>query len=175
MQFNVAQLLKEPVGSTRRFALNEAIAPQPDADFRWIRGEVHLLRTNRSILLTATLETSATCACSRCLEPYPQAVALSLEEEFFPSMNVTTGAPLTIAKGHEGGFTIDEHHLLDLREAVRQYTITSLPMKPLCQSDCPGICPQCGVVRKEQTCSCASTPRDPRWEPLLNLLSKSDS
>ena len=41
-----------------------------------------------------------------------------------------------------------------LEEGVRQGIISSLPMKPLCRTDCRGICPQCGASDNEQPCEC---------------------
>jgi len=52
---------------------------------------------------------------------------------------------LNILSGHyvqseeeSDSFMIDEHHILDLTEAIRQYTLLNLPMKPLCRPDCNG-------------------------------------
>jgi len=38
-----------------------------------------------------------------------------------------------------GCFTIDEHQVIDLTEAVRQYALMAVPMKPLCREDCAGL------------------------------------
>lgn len=175
MQFNVAQLLKDPVGASRHYLLDEAVSPFPEVELHWVKGQARFLRTNRSILVVAALETSVTCSCSRCLESYLQPLSISLEEEFLPTVDVATGAPAPAEEDQDGSFTIDRNHTLDLLEAVRQYAIASLPMKPLCQSDCPGICPQCGANRKDQSCRCASRSGRSSLGPLLNLRSQADT
>ena len=171
MQFNVAQLLQEPIGSTRSYVLDEAIPPLVDDEPGRITGQVHLLRTERTVLVTATLETSATCTCSRCLESYRQQVSVSLEEEFSPVTDINTDAALRLEDSRDIVFTIDENHILDLTEAVCQYIIISLPMKPLCRIECAGICPGCGTSRGiDHTCDREDTTADQRWSSLRSLL-----
>ena len=61
-------------------------------------------------------------------------------------------------------------HEVNLLEAVRQTALTAQPLKPLCRLDCQGLCPQCGANRNDVSCACASEVTDPRWRPLLELL-----
>jgi len=59
---------------------------------------------------------------------------------------------------------------VDLTEEIRQCLLLELPMKPLCRTDCKGLCPQCGHNRNEGPCSCRTEePEDP-WEKLRSLL-----
>jgi uncharacterized protein len=66
-------------------------------------------------------------------------------------------------------FTIDEHHILDLSEAIRQYALVNTPMKPLCKKECAGICPTCGKNLNEGKCDCPKDNIDPRWSKLAEL------
>jgi uncharacterized protein len=83
---------------------------------------------------------------------------------------VVTGMPLPVPS--PDAFTIDAHHILDLSEAVRQYTVINIPMKPLCKPNCAGLCPQCGANRNEAPCQCPQEQGDPRWAVLQQLLPK---
>ncbi len=173
MQFNVAQQLKGPIGSVRQADVDDVVPASQGSGTERVVGTLTFLRTDRSILVTGHLETETSAMCGRCLTGYPQAVAFDIEEEFFPTVDVTTGARLPLPE-EEGAFAIDEHHILDMREAVRQYTLLSLPMKPLCKSDCRGLCARCGANLNEQPCGC-SEPRDARWAPLKKLLAHAHS
>jgi uncharacterized protein len=51
---------------------------------------------------------------------------------------------------------------LDLEPLVHDACILELPLAPLCQDDCRGLCPQCGVNRNHETCSCEAP--DPRTD-----------
>jgi uncharacterized protein len=49
---------------------------------------------------------------------------------------------------------------LDLEPLVHDACILELPLAPLCREDCKGLCPECGVNRNSETCSCL-VPTDP--------------
>jgi uncharacterized protein len=55
---------------------------------------------------------------------------------------------------------------------LREQVLLSLPARTLCQPDCKGLCPRCGVNRNETACSCDTGPSDPRWEALAGLSSR---
>ncbi|MBI2854199.1 MAG: DUF177 domain-containing protein [Chloroflexi bacterium] len=166
MEFNVAQLLREPVGSTRHHKL----CGEDGTD---VRGDIEMVRTDRGILVRGRLSTCVETTCSRCLCSFSCPVTFDLEEEVFPTIEVFSGAPLPSPEDRDA-FTIDEHHILDLGEAIRQYALLSLPMKPLCRQDCLGLCEQCGHNLNEGKCSCPARLQDPRWEKLQQLLSQTE-
>lgn len=165
MVINVSQFLQEPVGSTR------LVDVSGDEELDAI-GEVELIRTDGSILVRGRLSTEVETTCSRCVSPFDCRVSFDIEEEFFPSIDVVSGLPLPEPEDDET-FVIDENHILDLHEAVRQYALLSLPIKRLCRTDCPGLCPDCGKNLNDGPCSCIRTTRDARWAKLEQLLPES--
>ena len=167
MKFNVAQQLKEGVGSVRHYEIDVT-----DGEGCLVRGKVQFLRTNRSILVSGTLDITARGECSRCLEPFEYPLKMNIEEEYFLSRDPISGLPLP-PPTEPGAFLIDENHILDLGEAVRQYKIMALPMKPVCREDCAGLCPHCGRNLNYETCDCPPAPPDARWAPLQALRTKS--
>jgi len=172
MRYNVAQLLKENVGSTRRYPVEEAVEyPAEGWGAVQSKGMVSFLRTPRGVLVQARVEIEIQEECGRCLEPYRQPLGAEIEEEFFPRTDVNTGAPLEVPKD-EDLFTIDEKHLLDLTEALRQAIWLARPLKPLCRPNCAGLCPSCGKNLNEGNCQCAPAPVDPRWAQLSDLFSE---
>jgi len=102
------------------------------------------------------------------------ALSLDIEEEYFPATDIHTGASLSLP-GEPGCFTIDEHHVLDLAEAIRQYAVLALPMKPLCHKDCAGLCAKCGHNLNRGACSCLTHEIDPHWSKLEGYLAISPS
>lgn len=169
MRYNVAQLLKEPIGSERNYQLDESFTgPQRFADMA--RGPVHILRTHHGVLVKATLEIGSVLTCGRCLVEFDRTSEILIEDEFFPMVDVQTGRRAAFPVGVEEGSLIDASHVLDLSETVREYFVTDLPMKPLCRLDCLGLCPVCGNNRNLESCDCNGTPMDPRWEALASLM-----
>ena len=166
MQTNVAQLLKAPVGSIRTLPVDDDL--EDNGTVYHVKGEVALVRTNNSILAQGLLNTQTRIACSRCLKPFTLKIRLKMQEEFFPTIDIITGQKLPKPED-PGSFTIDEHHILDLTEAVRQYIVTALPMKPLCKAECAGLCATCGKDLNQGACDCRQEEVDPRWAELLKL------
>lgn len=171
MLYNVAQLLEETVGATRRYEVSE---PADYSGEGWgevqPRGTVSLLRTPQGLLAQARLEVTIPEECGRCLEPFSQMVVAEIEEEFHPIMDVNTGAPLE-APGDEDVFIIDERHMLDLTEALRQAILVARPIQAVCRPDCAGLCPTCGKNLNEGPCDCSEVPTDPRWAALEEIRS----
>jgi len=171
MQFNVAQLLKERVGQSRSYEIEENIDVIDDAEGgSHVTGEVELLGTDRGILVRARLKTSVKCVCSRCLEVFDCPLSFEIAEVFFPTVDVNTGVSLEMPE-EASPFTIDENHILDLSEAVRQYALLAMPMKLICRPDCAGLCPHCGCNLNNERCYCAAPMPDSRWAELYKLAS----
>ena len=170
MRYNVAQLLKEPVGSTRSHIVDEYSIPSDQIFPEMAKGQLRLMRTDWGILATVNLEAMVPGNCSRCLEHFIQPVTLSIEEEFLARMDVYAGRPLPVPEEAESAFFIDASNILDLHEAVRQYAITNIPMKPLCKPECLGLCTICGGNRNYTACACGVESSDPPWAPLKQLL-----
>jgi len=103
------------------------------------------------------------------MTPFSCALSLDIEEEYSPATDVHTGASLPLPD-EPGCFIIDEHHVLDLTEAIRQYAVLALPMKPLCRKDCAGLCPNCGHNLNRGSCDCLAHEIDPRWSKLEGCL-----
>ena len=169
MQINVSQLLKESIGSTRNYELSGTVDITGEGVDSKAQGEIMLTRTIHGILAKGTLHTEAKTICSRCLSSFSYPLILNIEEEYFPTIDVSSGAPLS-SPAEPGCFTIDEYHVLDLTEAIRQYALLAIPMKPLCREDCAGLCPNCGRSLNQGGCDCPPQEADPRWYKLKELV-----
>jgi uncharacterized protein len=166
MKFNVSQLLKERVGATRSYTFEyEPVELGEPLGTPLFAGETRLTRTDQAILVDATLRGESIEECSRCLEPARVPLELHFAEEYFPSIDVYTGAPLPAPPD---AFRIDHNHILDLGDAVEQYAFTVAPMAPLCRPDCAGLCPTCGANRNEGDCGCREDDLNPQMAALLN-------
>ena len=171
MLINVSQLLKEPIGSTRTYQVSETVDITEDGTGSQVEGDVKLTRTGRSILVQGRLNTAVKIACSRCLCLFDCPLTFDIEEEFFPVIDVFSGMPVAMPE-EPGYLTIDEHHILDLTDAIRQSAIVVIPMKPLCREECAGLCPQCGQDLNRGTCDCSQPSVDNRWAKLASLKTK---
>lgn len=65
---------------------------------------------------------------------------------------------------------ISDIETFDLSELLRQELQLAAPMRVLCDEDCQGLCPQCGVNLNLTSCSCQTEQIDPRLSALKRLL-----
>jgi len=170
MRFNVAQLLKRATGSSRHYEMRESIEGiDPGLIIREpLVGQIEMVRTADGILVKGELTTAVELPCDRCLEPFTQKVGFKIEEEFHPTIDMSTGAQLPYDYDEEE-MRIDEHHILDLTELMRQSIFLALPMHPVCRVDCLGLCARCGQNLNEGPCDCEESKVDPRLEILKKL------
>jgi len=160
--------LKSGLGATRTYPVNDEVDITGEGNVSVVKGEIRLTRTDRGLLLTGILHTDVEVPCSRCLTPFRLPLTLDIEEEYFPTIDVSSGAAVTVPD-EPGCFTIDEHHILDLTDAVRQYALTAIPIKTVCKPECAGLCPVCGQNLNEKQCGHKTKEIDERWAKLLEL------
>ncbi len=172
MQYNVAQLLKEPTGAHRSVPVNGALAESGTPPVA-CAGRVELLRTHQGLLVRGLVNAEVPLTCSRCLTEFCSPTPLEVEEEFFPLVDVNTGRRLP-RPAEQDGTVIDLNHILDLSEVLWQYSLAAQPIKPLCRADCPGLCQECGGDLNLGKCECDGPPLDPRWSALAGLLRKTE-
>lgn len=136
---NVAQLLKEQVGAYRIYDLSlDWFALDVDVMASDIRGQVRLTRIIAGILATGEVEGTGLVECVRCLEIYEQPFRVAFDQEFRPTIDIRTGAPVDAPDPLDDIGAIDEAHELDIAEPLRQESLLELPMRPVCGEDCPG-------------------------------------
>ena len=174
LQFNVAQLLKQPTGTRRDYDLQADWPPMDDqlVVVEPLCGRVRLLRIGSGVLVTGQLGTVLELTCSRCLSDYRLAVQVELEEEFRPTIDILTGVWLEQEPDQDRANLIDEHHILDLTEVVRQEVWLNVPMSPACRPDCQGLCPICGQNLNEGACGCQPDVMDARWLSLVSSITR---
>ncbi|HEY9498154.1 MAG TPA: DUF177 domain-containing protein [Terrimesophilobacter sp.] len=108
------------------------------------------------ILVTADVETIARGECVRCLIDIEQTVQVEIQELFAYSLDEAVE------------YEVHENHV-DLEPVLRDTVVLSLPFQPVCQEDCTGLCPQCGVRLLDNPGHEHEAPVDPRWAALGGL------
>ncbi len=170
LKFNVAQLLREEIGGRRSYTFSEEALPlDEEMTLREIEGSARFTRTASGVLADVTAQGSVETPCMRCLTNATTRIGLHFRDEFHSKIEVNTGVALP-KPDEEDPFFIDETHLVDLGEAIREYALLELPMQPLCRPDCKGLCPTCGADLNAGPCDCRSEEIDERFAALKTLL-----
>lgn len=107
--------------------------------------------------------------CSRCAEPYPFANPSPFTVRFRPRPEASVEEEVEITEEEELDVEFYSEPVIPLRELALEQVQLSLPMKPLCDENCLGLCPTCGVNRTREKCSCNETVVDERWGALQGL------
>jgi uncharacterized protein len=172
LEFNVAQLLKESTGAVRHHQVEAQPGDTLNEELKIISpitGQVKFLRTGPNILATGELTVTIEKLCGRCLNPFTAPVSIELEEEFFPTLDIVTGLAIIQSPEIEEADLIDEQHILNLSEVVRQEFLLAGEEVRYCRPDCKGLCPICGQDRNMVPCNCQDEAIDPRWAGLQAL------
>jgi uncharacterized protein len=122
----------------------------------------------RKVRLTGRTKGTLELDCSRCLEPFVVPVDAPFDALFLPASE-NAGEGEREVREDDLGVSYYRDDVIDLGEIVREQFYLALPMKPLCQEACLGLCPVCGKNRNREACSCQSEWEDPRLEPLKRL------
>lgn len=122
--------------------------------------------------LRGRLETEVELPCVRCLEPFRTAVREELDLLYLSqSDNVAADGENEHGLGDdELAVSFYRNDEIDLAHMIWEQIVLALPMKPVCKSDCQGLCPDCGVNRNTTSCACVRDTVDPRWQSLKSLL-----
>jgi uncharacterized protein len=115
----------------------------------------------------ATLEL----ACGRCLEDFGFPVDASFDVLYLPH-TANTGDSEVEVEDDDLTTAYYSDDQIDLAQLAREQFYLAVPMKPLCQDACKGLCPECGTNLNSASCSCVRDWTDPRLETLKSLLDK---
>jgi uncharacterized protein len=162
--------LREPLGRIERVYPGSAFGTT--GDFA-VQGDVSLaveIQKDRDrYRLVGTVRATLELACSRCLEGYGAAVDAAFDLRYLPQAVNTGDEDQEISEDDlSTAFYRDE--VIDLGQLVREQFYLALPMKPLCRSDCRGLCPECGTNLNRDRCGCTGGWVDPRLDALRALL-----
>lgn len=148
-----------------KLPLGTSIAPT-------LRGEIHLEATDDGARVEGAVTVRVSLECSRCLNRFEADRLIPLaffvrrvgdEAEEFDNALLEAEPQELVVPGSE----------FDLGDLIVQEILLDLPMQPLCDEDCPGLCPQCGAPKGSEACTCSEKKSlDPRWGKLSGLIGK---
>jgi uncharacterized metal-binding protein YceD (DUF177 family) len=168
--WNVSGLLGEGVGAVRDYVVT-GVDVDGDEDFTLaapIEGRIHLARTNRGLFVDADFTTVLATQCVRCLRDVAVPLAVEIQDEALPSIDLKTGKAIDLSPEDEeaGVIRLTDHHELDLEQPIREAILLNQPIAPLDRDDCPGLCSVCGLPLDEGDHDHPDDEVDPRLEAL---------
>ena len=125
-----------------------------------------------SFLLRAQMSYEQELRCMRCLKPVTASfvgdidLMLEVGESEFHGQTQDNGER-ELESDDLGVLPIPDG-VLDTHPILIEQIHLSIPMKPICQEDCAGLCSTCGADLNAGPCDCKDVA-DPRWQALAAL------
>jgi uncharacterized metal-binding protein YceD (DUF177 family) len=88
--------------------------------------------------------------CSRCAERFHFSLSKRIDMTFIPAIKMT-GAPIQDEIDEVSTY---EEGVIDLFPSLMESIFLDIPIKPLCEEACKGLCPQCGTNLNLNPCTC---------------------
>lgn len=156
--------------ATLEVSAEEVNRPEVPAETRVrIRAEARKGDAPYEYEVEGSLSFASELECARCTDPSPFAAESSFTVRYRPLSVVSELSPeIEVSPDELDVEYLDERQVALRRIAIEQVQL-ALPMKPLCDEACQGLCPACGSNRGREGCSCETKTTDPRWEGLSAL------
>ena len=114
-----------------------------------------ITNTGEAFLLTGTASVAAKVACARCLEDASFFLNGEIEGYILTGDDVEKPEDLD----DDEFDVLPEDHTIDMEPHIVAALLMELPLIPLCDEECKGLCPKCGSNLNEGPCDCP--PDDP--------------
>jgi len=110
------------------------------------------------VLVTGTGDAPLAAECGRCLEPTGGRLTVDVQELFgYERAPDDPEAPVL------------DGDLLDLTDLLRDAVVLALPLNPVCDDECAGLCPGCGGKLADLGPDHIHDNLDPRWAALCAI------
>jgi uncharacterized protein len=130
------------------------LGAKPGAGGLAMRGVLE--KSGDDVLLRGELRGVLETPCSRCLEPAPVELAIPLTVSF-----VEKGGDSDDDEDDDDGDVVYfEGGEIDLGAELRDEILLAMPINPLCQDGCRGLCSVCGGNRNLVRCACEERQRE---------------
>jgi uncharacterized protein len=123
--------------------------------------DLRLESVMEGVLVSGTATVPLAGECGRCLEPVSDTLTVELQELYAYPDRDTAADDEDLARM--------EGDLLDLEPVLRDAVVLALPLTPLCDEACGGLCAECGERLDDLPADHAHSAPDPRWAALQQL------
>ena len=118
--------------------------------------ELRLEAVMEGVLATGTASVHLSGECVRCLVGIDEEDVINVQELYL------------YEDATEEEYQLEDD-LLDLEPVLRDAVVLALPLNPLCDPECPGLCSECGVRLADDPDHTHGEAIDPRWAALNQL------
>lgn len=132
-----------------------------------VHSQCKIRKIGDEVFVKGKITTSLNFICSRCLSPFEFKIDSNFDLVYLPE-------ELDVATENLDEDDLDRffyyNRSINIKEIILEQLNLTLPLRPLCSSDCQGICPICGKIIKTGECTCDTKKTDSRLEKLKIFL-----
>ncbi len=159
-RFNVGFIIHEEVGYNHDFPFEFDELVLDDLALRNFSGVANIGKTPQGLIVQAQFSAETDLECVRCLTKFEHALDWSFSELYAFDKRSET----------ESGLIVPEDAHLDLAELIRDYAILEIPISPIHDENCKGLCPECGQNLNIKDCGHRPVEPDSPFAKLKDLL-----
>lgn len=134
-----------------------------------VTGVVTASNSRRHLVIAGKVHAVVAAECSRCLAAIELPIDVELEAACEIEYSESGALARLVPEDDESALLFGSSNV-DIGELARQEIVLQIPLQPICDPDCRGICANCGANLNVEECRCTSDNGDPRLMVLRSLL-----
>lgn len=159
-RINVGFIIHEEVGHSHEIPFEYDKAKLEDLELKNFEGSVQIGRTPQGLIVQGKFSGDATLECGRCLKEFTHPLQWEITELYaFNKKSVS-----------ETGLMLPDDAHIDLAPLLREYALLEVPINPLHDPDCKGLCIECGQDLNVKDCGHKQHTDDSPFSALKKLL-----
>ena len=130
-----------------------------------VKYKLGISKVNKDLLADLSIEYTVEKPCDRCLKLARESVVTRYQAKLVDE------SCKDILEDEEdlSEYEYMEKNRIEIDRLAREVVVISLPMKSLCDENCEGLCPVCGIDLNNSECDCEKAQVDPRLDILKGL------
>jgi len=157
---NVGFIVHEQIGFTSEFTFDVPKIEIEDLALRNVLGSVHVGRTQQGLVVQGNFSGDTTLQCVRCLKDFSYHLEWEITELYAFNKDSVS----------ESGLILPESAQIDLTPLLREYALLEIPISPIHDPECKGLCIECGQDLNIKDCGHNQHPDESPFSELKNLL-----
>lgn len=159
-RINVGFIIHEEVGYSHEIPFEFETVKLEDLELKNLIGKVDIGRTPQGLVVQGKFEADTKLECVRCLGEFTYPLNWDFTELYaFNKKSVS-----------ESGLLLPEDAHIDLAPLLREYALLEVPINPLHDPECKGLCPVCGQDLNILDCGHRPDTSDSPFAKIRDLL-----
>lgn len=159
-RINVGFIIHEEVGYSHEIPFDLPKVKIEDLELTNLQGSVTIGRTPQGLVVQGKFSADTVLECVRCLKEFTYPLQWEFTELYaFTKKSVS-----------ESELLVPEDAQLELAPLIREYALLEIPIKPLHDPDCKGLCIECGQDLNIKDCGHSQDQNDSPFADLKKLL-----